>query len=481
MKGITIMKKLVSILLVCVLMFGAMSLTSVSGNETTGTPDPVAKSQEEATVENVTNEAPVIADNEAPAAVEDEALAPVVNDTTPVTLENNSSKEGISMSDLSDLMQPFFSSKTIKDESVMFLDKGDVKTLLYPIDKIISVTSSDEKTVYKEGVDYEVVNGRLKVLENSSIPCITRATYYNYSGSRLTTIYNGQAVPTFWGESQMAQWQVSVTYTHSSEWNGFKQPCQSDVFENFIKKLQNGEDVTVFFSGDSITAGANSSFNGNYAPYVRTYPMLFCEALADLYGYTVKYIYVKDNLTNTAPRIPSEDYVAGTNGTITYINTAVGGWRSAHGVSNIQSYILDYINKYGCDLLVLAYGMNDRHTHNNAPTRNNLKIITDSVLKIAPDANVALVATMVHNPNSNDNNAFEKMQMGDDIMNLAEYYRASGVPCGVCDMGSVCLSLLVRKEFQDFSGNNINHPNDFFHRVYAQTLLQTVIGYENMN
>lgn len=42
-------------------------------------------------------------------------------------------------------------------------------------------------------------------------------------------------------------------------------------------------------------------------------------------------------------------------------------------------------------------------------------------------------------------------------------------------------AMLEHKEFCDYSGNNINHPNDFFVRIYAQTLLRTLIGYENMN
>jgi hypothetical protein len=46
---------------------------------------------------------------------------------------------------------------------------------------------------------------------------------------------------------------------------------------------------------------------------------------------------------------------------------------------------------------------------------------------------------------------------------------------------SVSKAILERKDFQDTTGNNINHPNDYFYRMYAQTLLQTLIGYENMN
>ena len=57
----------------------------------------------------------------------------------------------------------------------------------------------------------------------------------------------------------------------------------------------------------------------------------------------------------------------------------------------------------------------------------------------------------------------------------------AGVPTNIARMTSVSLSVLKYKEFLDYTGNNINHPNDFFNRIYAQTLLQCVIGYENIN
>ena len=36
--------------------------------------------------------------------------------------------------------------------------------------------------------------------------------------------------------------------------------------------------------------------------------------------------------------------------------------------------------------------------------------------------------------------------------------------------------LLERKTLQDTLSNNVNHPNDFMHRVYAQTVLKTILG-----
>lgn len=37
------------------------------------------------------------------------------------------------------------------------------------------------------------------------------------------------------------------------------------------------------------------------------------------------------------------------------------------------------------------------------------------------------------------------------------------------------MDLLRRKRYLDLSGNGLNHPNDFGHRLYAQVLLHLLI------
>jgi hypothetical protein len=41
----------------------------------------------------------------------------------------------------------------------------------------------------------------------------------------------------------------------------------------------------------------------------------------------------------------------------------------------------------------------------------------------------------------------------------------------LADMTTLWLELLERKNAYDLSGNGLNHPNDFGHRVYAQIIL----------
>ena len=94
---------------------------------------------------------------------------------------------------------------------------------------------------------------------------------------------------------------------------------------------------------------------------------------------------------------------------------------------------------------------------------------------VAPDTAVLLVATMYANPASSrwcmNQPLFEP-----ELLKLADEYNAKCVPCAVAPVTSLSARLLQRKRFCDCSGNNINHPNDFLVRLYAQTALQTLIG-----
>lgn len=392
--------------------------------------------------------------------------------------------------DMKDIMQNIFGGTQSLNETVMFLDKGDVKSLLFPIKSIVSVTSYDGKTTYQEGKDYVVVDGKLQVTENSSIRCITSQTYYNFQGvpdgqGGYVTINTknpatGQMSSTFWGESQMKQWQVAVTYTHEDNWEGYVQESQLEVYQDFVKKLINGEkNVTVFFYGDSITWGACSTFAEGVAPKQGAYSMLFVEALADLFGYKVKYVNTGLAAGMSCHAVPTTEYGTGTRGTITYVNTAIGGWNSNDGVTNFDKFVKQQIEKYGCDLFVLGYGMNDGGFAATT-TKANAKKIIDGVLAVKPEASVMIVSTMTPHSGSNWDFAAIKQQEK-QLLNLAKSYRNDGNAVAVACVHSVSKAVQEHKTFNDYSGNNINHPNDWFYRVYAQTLLQTLIGYENMN
>ena len=442
--------------------FAACNSTDQPSEETTTEADVTTaapESTEETTAEETTAEETTVEET-----TEEETTLSVVDE-----IGLNAKAE-----DLKDIMQNVFSGTTSMTETVMFIDKGDVKSLLFPIESIVTVTSYDGKTTYEEGKDYVIEDGKLKVTENSSIRCITSAVYYNYAGSLIHK--NGKEL--YWGESQMKQWQVCVTYTHADNWDGYLQTARLDVYKDFVKKLVDGEDVTVFFYGDSITWGACSTFAEGVQPKQGAYPMLFVQALADLFGYTVKYANTGLAASMPCHPVPTTDYVAGDRGTITYVNTAIGGWTSTDGITYFDKFVAEQIEKYGCDLFVLAFGMNDGGVPATT-TQANDKTIIDRLFAINPDAAVMILSTMTpHSGTDWDSNNTKGQEK--QLLLLARNYRDEGKAVAVACMNSVSKEVQKHKTFNDYAGNNINHPNDWFYRVYAQTLLQTLIGYENL-
>ena len=375
-------------------------------------------------------------------------------------------------------MKPIWKGKYVYNETVMFVGMEDQAALLYTPDEILSVTSYDLKTTYEKGKDYDVVDGKLVLLEGTSIPVISFDEYYHKQQiagmpAQLQVKVDGKAYYVYWGEgTTMTQWQVAVTYTHSQTWEGFK-PEKSDQFTKLIAKMEAGEDVTMIFYGDSITFGATSSSGANVHPYAPPYTQMFTQLLAQKYGYTIK--YVNTGLTGTCVP-PAQDTVFGTNGTITYINPAVGGWTSADGFNKFDQYVAPFVEQYGCDFFLLAFGMNDA---GNSPKNEQkaIKKIADELYAIAPEAEMLLVATMIPNPEAVNGWYGNQHRFESVFESLAADYVKDGKSCAVAKMTSMSQRILENKRFRDHTGNNINHPNDFLGRLYAQVVYETVIGY----
>ena len=375
-------------------------------------------------------------------------------------------------------MKPIWKGKYVYNETVMFVGMEDQAALLYTPDEILSVTSYDLKTTYEKGKDYDVVDGKLVLLEGTSIPVISFDEYYHKQQiagmpAQLQVKVDGKAYYVYWGEgTTMTQWQVAVTYTHSQTWEGFK-PEKSDQFTKLIAKMEAGEDVTMIFYGDSITFGATSSSGANVHPYAPPYTQMFTQLLAQKYGYTIK--YVNTGLTGTCVP-PAQDTVFGTNGTITYINPAVGGWTSADGFNKFDQYVAPFVEQYGCDFFLLAFGMNDA---GNSPKNEQkaIKKIADELYAIAPEAEMLLVATMIPNPEAVNGWYGNQHRFESVFESLAADYVKDGKSCAVAKMTSMSQRILENKRFRDHTGNNIKHPNDFLGRLYAQVVYETVIGY----
>lgn len=387
---------------------------------------------------------------------------------------SNLCKPVIDRYDIETWMNPIWKGPYVYNESVLFVGYKESVSLLYRPDRIISVRSFDLKTEYVEGKDYRLVDGRIELVEGTAIQPVPEEMYYsdNPEFQFVMKVMKDGVETSIWFSEHICKYQVFVTYSHSGGSDIFMPADESKKFEKLLTKLDNGEDVTMVFYGDSITFGASATDMLGLDPHTPIWARMFTHYLAKKYGYTVK--YVSPGLPNTLD-VPREPLVFGTRGTITYINTAVGGWRVNDGIEKYDTYIKPFVEEHGCDFILLAFGMNDGG--NTAEAEKELqKTLLDIVYKNTPDAEVLLLATMVPN-NEIVNGWYANQHAYEAVFNeLAEEYTAAGRHIAVAKMTSMSLSILKTKRFRDYGGNSVNHPNDFMTRVYAQVVYATVTG-----
>ncbi|MBO9625308.1 MAG: SGNH/GDSL hydrolase family protein [Microbacterium sp.] len=149
---------------------------------------------------------------------------------------------------------------------------------------------------------------------------------------------------------------------------------------------------------------------------------------------------------------------------LTFRNPSVAGMDSAWGAANASTLVA----ADRPDLVVIAFGMNDGTGNVSASTfKTNVQSIMASVRAVNPDAEFVLVAPTLANAATT--------YAGAQASYKAVLDQLAGTGVVVMDMTSIHQSLLAKKRFQDMTGNNVNHPNDFLSRAYAQALATILV------
>ena len=306
--------------------------------------------------------------------------------------------------------------------------------LLYPIEEVIEVKNAELNITYKKGVDYAVAGGKLLIADDGAIPTLAYSEFHPLTGENGFQDEDGGYICFHEGDYFHKQ-QIVVTYTHTANYDGYVPEEKGDLLPNVTDKLQKGTGLDLLVLGDSISVGANSSGFIGAAPHMPTYPELFAAQLENTYG-----------------------------GKINLINPSVGGMGIDWGLNKIDEILSEQTN---LDLAVIAFGMNDGSM---APAVFAQKTLAaaEKVKEKFPNAEVMLVATMLPNPKAKFFN-----------LNQSKFYDAMVEMCqqdgiAVVNVSGVHQSLLKRKSYSDMTGNNVNHPNDYLARVYAQTLFATL-------
>ncbi len=315
--------------------------------------------------------------------------------------------------------------------------------LLFKPKEVLSLRSATQEITFAEGKDFTVkpAESAIELTAESKIPVTTLEQLYPLMTSNLPKIPRQAGDKTrgiFFGESaQYHKLQVEVTYRFEpGQWKGPAPKYAGESLPKTIAKLQSKQPFTLMLCGDSISAGANASLMTKVPPGCPAYGELTALALEHHFGNKV-----------------------------TFINHAVGGWTSGNGLQQAKD---QHIGKAKPDLVLIAFGMNDVFQRNAAVYQENIRNLIETIRADSPDTEFILVASMLGNS-----------EWGMPMEQFPLYRDALAKLCGpgiaLVDMTAMWEALLKRKTFYDLTGNGVNHPNDFGHCVYAQSVLASLI------
>ncbi|MEN6493091.1 MAG: SGNH/GDSL hydrolase family protein [Thermoguttaceae bacterium] len=341
-------------------------------------------------------------------------------------------------------LQPFWRSSTMQGESVLLIKDDPAKpphaAVLFQPTKVLAVTSSSGEVTYEEGRDYVCSRDTREITlpAGSRIPFKTPQDLRRRAKSQrhALTHRDGNGEILFGGGHEYHDMQTLITYKHAPvQWPGRLPTFAGGQLPRTLKKLTEKQPLSIALLGDSISTGCNASGWAKTAPFQPPYQDLLVMNLKAVYG-------AKVSLTNFS----------------------VGGTSAAWGLKTIPKVI-----EVKPDLVILAFGMNDSVGRPPAQYQADIRGMIEAVHKALPDTEIILVATMQGNA--------DWVTLKQPL--FPQYRDALAQLCGpgvaLADMTSIWAELLRHKKDWDMTGNGVNHPNDFGHRIYAQVLSTLLI------
>jgi len=330
------------------------------------------------------------------------------------------------------LLEPFWLSETMRGESLFFIDRGDgapTASLLFAHAERVTLTSAAGDVAFENGLDF-VVDGEAGLVRLTPGSRIPRATLEElYPAHEPFVLIAAE-------DDEFHRRQIAATYSHRpGDWHGSVPRLAAIELPRTLRRLAASVPLTVCITGDSISEGFNASGVTGAPPCQPPYAALVHAGLEHAY-----------------------------QSQVTLHNFAISGWTSDHGAADVAR-----VADAHPDLVIVAFGMNDAGYAEAVDFAANIAGIMSGVRAASPDAEFVLVSPMLPNPRW-DYTVIER---------FGAYRNALSELCGagaaLADLTSLWNALLERKSVHDLTGNGINHPNDFGHRLYAQTILGLLV------
>jgi lysophospholipase L1-like esterase len=340
------------------------------------------------------------------------------------------------------IMAPFWEGDMQYNESVLMVSVNNEPaeaSLLFPAIRIISVRNARLTTAYVQGSDWNYINGKLVLTSGSKCPFITNSQLYPVKADSNAMNKTGGGYILFHEGSYFHDHQLVVTYEKSSasSWQGPVPQYAESSMSKTITRLKKGQPLTVVLYGCSTSAGSNASAFTEVPPYMPSFGKLVIDKLSATY-----------------------------KSKITFFNPSIGGKTAEWGAKNVRSLV----SSKKPDLVIIEFGMNDAYNVGFAPDtfKNNILSIINDVKEINPNAEFILIGPLHANPEAA---LFE----GKQPQYEAKLEELKGTGVIVVNMTGVHTELLKHKKLLDMTGNNVNHPNDYLIRWFAQEIAYTLI------
>ena len=202
-----------------------------------------------------------------------------------------------------------------------------------------------------------------------------------------------------------------------------------------LAKLRAKSPFKIIVYGDSISGGGCPSLMAGVPPYLPPW--------ADLIH---------------------QELLASYHGPIIMKNRSLGGETASWGDHNASSLVAPEKP----DLCLIGFGMNDRAFKvSTADFMKSMQAIMAAVRKENPNAEFILISSILNNPIQGITQPLWDYR--------AEMLKLQGPGIAIADMTAVDQALLKKKPYVDMSGNNVNHPNDYLARWYAQVISSLLV------
>ena len=338
-----------------------------------------------------------------------------------------------------ELLRPFWEGVTVEGESVLFIKNratGEATAkVLFPVRRVLAVRNSAGDVTYEEGRDYHWKGDSREIVlpAGSRIVSRTPQELRRPAGSQKykLTHRDGKGEIFFGARLEYAGMQTCITYEHAAgQWKSPVPQFDAKALPGTVHKLLNKRPLSIVVLGDSISAGNNSSLLNGAAPYQPAYPELLRLHLVSRFRRQVK-----------------------------LKNLSVSGTDTNWGLSQVEKIV-----EAKPDLVILAFGMNDSASRAAKDYQANTRKMIERIRETLPESEFILVASMLGNRDWTRLRHELFPAYRDALAELCE----PGI--ALADLTSIWSGFLELKKDWDQTGNGVNHPNDFGHRVYAQTI-----------